>query len=82
MTEEHGEGLGLAIRLFLDSLDNEDLGHANTQADTTRISLLQAAANVRSLSRTGYALWRAQRFGGASPPRCKCPSMPSVIAAV
>ena len=27
MTEEHGEGLGLVIRLALDSLDDETLEH-------------------------------------------------------
>jgi hypothetical protein len=43
MTGEHGEGLGLVVRLALDSLD---LGNANTQADATRSNLLQATATA------------------------------------
>jgi hypothetical protein len=46
MTEEHGEGLGLAVRLALDSLDDEAFGDATTQAAATRGSLLQAAATT------------------------------------
>jgi hypothetical protein len=46
MTEEHGEGLGLVIRLALDTVDDEAHGDATTQADTTRSGLLQAAATA------------------------------------
>jgi hypothetical protein len=44
MTEEHGEGLGLVIRLALDSLDDETLEHITDWADSARSGLLQVAA--------------------------------------
>jgi hypothetical protein len=43
--EEHGEGLGLVIRLALDSL-TENPADASREAATTRSNLLQAAASA------------------------------------
>jgi hypothetical protein len=62
ITEEHGEGLGLVIRLALDSL--EDLGDGLTQA-AARSNLLQAAATARlavpdqAPAAEGSRIWRS-----------------------
>lgn len=46
MTEERGEGLGLVIRLALDSLDDPALEQVPDQAETARGNLLRSAADA------------------------------------
>lgn len=46
MAEERGEGLGLVVRLALDSLNDETMKHIADWADTARSNLLQLAAGA------------------------------------
>jgi hypothetical protein len=63
MTEDHGDGLGLAVRLVLDSL-KEQAGQPGDKSDPLRVALIQAAADAgliipdRPRSATTSSIWR------------------------